>query len=156
MKKQDFVTQFYPIAKAAGDAYNVDVKVILAQGAHESAWGGAYAALNRRNYFGILATGAPNQYWDGKKSASRTNPKLVFRIYKTPLDSFMDFARLISSKYKAAASVSQDSAKYAKAIAYSPYISETNGDNRPAYEAAINSNVKFIETIYPHLKKKDL
>ena len=80
-------------------------------------------------------------------SASQTNPKLVFRIYKTDEDSFMDFARLISRNYKSAASVSNDSTQYAKAIAYSPYISEQNGDNRPAYQKAVLSNSNYIDSM---------
>jgi peptidoglycan hydrolase FlgJ len=154
MKKTNFVNQYYAHAKAAGVAFGIDPKVILAQGAHESAWGESYAAKVRKNFFGILATGAPNIYWDGAKSASKTNPRLVFRIYKTELDSFMDFARLISSKYKSAAAVSSDTLQYAKAIAYSPYISETNGDNRPAYQKAIITNAQFIDKVLPDLKKK--
>jgi len=78
----------------------------------------------------------------------------VFRIYKTAQDSFMDFARLISSKYKTAASVSSDSTQYAKAIAYSPYISESNGDNRPAYQKAVLSNSNYIDSMSDLLKKK--
>jgi peptidoglycan hydrolase FlgJ len=154
MKKEEFITIFYPLAKHAGDKFGIDPKVILAQGAHESAWGTSYAAMKRKNYFGILAAGSPNEFWNGEKSPSKTNPHLVFRIYKTQQDSFMDFARLIASKYKKAAVVSSDTAKYAKAIAYSPYISEANGDNRPQYEAAIIRNVAFIEQVMPSLKKK--
>ena len=61
---------------------------------------------------------------------------------------------LISSKYKEAAKVSTDTTAYAKAIAYSPYISEINGDNRPAYQIAIDKNSQFIKKILgPQLLK---
>jgi peptidoglycan hydrolase FlgJ len=154
MTKTEFINTYYAIASKAALQFGMEAKVILAQAAHESGWGSSYAAKVRKNFFGILASGPINQYWKGEKSASKTNPKLVFRIYQTELDSFMDFARLITSKYKAAAAVSSDTAKYAKAIAYSPYISETNGDNRPAYQSAIIANAAFIDTIIPSLKKK--
>ena len=75
-------------------------------------------------------------------------------MYKTEQDSFMDFARLISMNYKTAASVSNDSTQYAKAIAYSPYISESNGDNRPLYQKAVISNSNYIDSMSSELKKK--
>jgi len=154
MEKKQFVTQYYPLAAAAGEKYNLNPTVILAQAAHESGWGGSYMARVRRNFFGITAGGHPNQYWDGEKQASQVNPKLIFRIYKTEQDSFMDFARLISMNYKTAAAVSNDSTKYAKAIAYSPYISEQNGDNRQLYEKTVIANSKYIDSMASELKKK--
>lgn len=154
MEKEQFVKIYYPLAATAGKKYNLNPTVILAQAAHESGWGGSYAARIRKNFFGITAYGSTNEYWDGSKSASQTNPKLIFRIYKTEMDSFMDFARLITSKYKTAASVSKDSTKYAKAIAYSPYISEQNGDNRPVYQKAITDNSSYIDGMMDELKKK--
>ncbi|MDO9186252.1 MAG: glucosaminidase domain-containing protein [Bacteroidia bacterium] len=154
MTKEEFVKTYYSLAEKAGKKYNLNPTVILAQAAHESGWGGSYAARVRKNFFGITAYGSTNEYWDGSKSASQTNPQLVFRIYKTAEDSFMDFARLISSKYKTAASVSSDSSQYAKAIAYSPYISEKNGDNRPAYQKAVISNSNYIDSMSDLLKKK--
>ncbi|MDO9185872.1 MAG: glucosaminidase domain-containing protein [Bacteroidia bacterium] len=154
MIKEQFVKTYYSMAQRAGKKYNLNPTVILAQAAHESAWGDSYSARIRRNFFGIIATAKTNEYWDGTKSASQTNPNLIFRIYKTELDSFMDFARLISSNYKTAASVSNDSTQYAKAIAYSPYISEQNGDNRPAYQKAITNNSSYIESMMVELKKK--
>lgn len=154
MTKEEFVKTYYPLAELAGKKYNLNPTVILAQAAHESGWGGSYAARVRKNFFGILAAGKPNEYWDGSKSPSKTNPHLVFRIYKTAQDSFMDFARLISKNYKSAAAVSSDSTQYAKAIAYSPYISEKNGDNRPAYQKAVISNSNYIDSMADELKKK--
>jgi flagellar protein FlgJ len=154
MQKEEFVKQYFPLAETAGKKYNLNPTVILAQAAHESAWGSSYAARFRKNFFGIIAAGSPNEYWDGAKSPSQTNPHLVFRIYKTEQDSFMDFARLISKNYKTAAAVSSDSTKYAKAIAYSPYISEQNGDNRPAYQKAVMTNSSFIDSQLEFLKKK--
>jgi flagellum-specific peptidoglycan hydrolase FlgJ len=154
MTKEEFVKTYYSLAEVAGKKYNLNPTVILAQAAHESGWGGSYAARIRKNFFGITAYGSTNEYWNGAKSASQTNPNLIFRIYKTEQDSFMDFARLISTKYKTAASVSNDSTQYAKAIAYSPYISEQNGDNRPVYQKAITDNSSYIDSMANELKKK--
>lgn len=154
MEKKQFVTQFYPLAVEAGKKYNLNPTVILAQAAHESGWGGSFLARIKHNFFGITAGGHPNEYWNGEKQPSQKNPKLVFRVYKTDQDSFMDFARLISINYKTAASVSNDSTQYAKAIAYSPYISEQNGDNRPLYQKAVISNSNYIDSMADELKKK--
>lgn len=146
MDKIGFINTYYPLAKNAGEKYDINPVVILAQAALESAWGTSYSARNRNNFFGIIAAGSLNSFWDGAKSQS-TSSGLWFRIYKTAQDGFYDFARLISSKYKEAASVSNDTASYAKAIAISPYISETNGDNRTVYEKTIASNAEFIKAI---------
>jgi flagellar protein FlgJ len=143
MTKQDFANKFYPLAKIAGDRFGLNPIVILAQAAHESGWGDSYAVRNRKNFFGIIAAGSPNEFWDGAKSQSSASG-LWFRVYKTEQDSFSDFARLISSKYKDAAALSFDAPAYAHAIAYSPYISEANGDNRPAYETAVKNNADFF------------
>ena len=149
-----FVKQYYDIAQQAGTKYNINPTVILAQAAHESGWGSSYLARNCHNFFGITAYGSPNEYWKGDKIPNPKMPNLVFRIYPSDLDGFMDFAKLISLKYKAAAAVSSDSTRYAKAIAYSPYISEKNGDNRPLYEKAVIDNSSFIQSQLKFLKKK--
>ncbi|MHB8260472.1 MAG: glucosaminidase domain-containing protein [Bacteroidia bacterium] len=149
-----FTQKYYDTAVQAGKKYNINPTVILAQAAHESGWGSSYLARNCHNFFGITAFGSTNEYWHGDKIPNPKMPKLVFRIYPSDLDGFMDFALLISHKYKAAAAVSNDSAKYAKAIAYSPYIDEGNGDNRPGYEKAVITNSKYIESQMQFLKKK--
>ena len=153
-KKSAFVQKYYDIAVQAGAKYNINPTVILAQAAHESGWGTSHLAKVCHNFFGITAYGSTNEYWHGDKIANPKIPTLVFRIYPSDLDGFMDFAKLISSKYKSAAAVSSDSTKYAKAIAYSPYISEKNGDNRPLYEKAVISNASFIQSQMQFLKKK--
>lgn len=160
MTKEAFAKKYYPLAKFAGDKYGINPIVILAQGAHESAWGDSYGAKNRRNFFGIISSGKPNKYWNGAKSTS-TASGLSFRVYNSDQDSFLDFARLISDNdmYNNAQAVSNDTAKYAHAISYSPYISETNGDNRPAYEKAVKSNSEFFKkvlgvTISQEIEKK--
>jgi flagellum-specific peptidoglycan hydrolase FlgJ len=154
MERAAFVKKYYDIAVQAGTKYNINPTVILAQAAHESGWGGSHLAMVCHNFFGITAYGPTNEYWSGEKIANPKIPTLVFRIYKTELDCFMDFAKLISLKYKTAASVSSDSSRYARAIAYSPYISEKNGDNRPLYEKAIIENSNFVQSQMQFLKKK--
>lgn len=162
MDKLSFVKKYYSLAKIAGAKFNINPVVILAQGAVESGWGDSTNAKVAHNFFGITAFGATNDYWNGDSRQATTG--LKFRVYKTDQDSFYDFARLISSKYSAAAKVSFDTNAYAHAIAYSAYIAEQNGDNRPSYESQIKSNSDFIKKVYgpeifqaeQDLKKKGL
>lgn len=140
----DYLKANYTYAVAAGKEFSINPVVILAQAALESGWGKSYGARIRKNHFGITrGSGTKNKYYDGAWSWNDAKT-IRFRIYRTVKDSFFDFARLIKNNYKEAANVSADYAKYAKAIAYSPYISETNGDNRPAYQKAIIINSKFV------------
>ena len=71
---------------------------------------------------------------------------LNFRRYDTRENSFLDFARLIRNNYRSAWQVSNDPQAYAKEIAYSPYISELNGDNRETYRHSI---IQITQTIQP-------
>jgi flagellar protein FlgJ len=151
MTKEVFVDTYYPLAKKAGDAFGLNPEVILAQAAIESGWGSSYGARVRKNFFGITAAGSSNPYWDGSYSVSKNQYKLKFRVYQTEQDSFYDFARLITSKYKSASAVSSDTTQYAQAIAYSPYISENNGDNREGYRKGIISAARSISEL---IKKK--
>ena len=146
----DFVVKNYARAEKAFKRFGVSVKASLSQGAMESDWGRSGIALRANNLFGITAAGKPNEFWNGESVTASTG--LKFRKYKTVEDSFMDFARLISTNYKDAASVSDDIAMYAHKIAYSPYISESNGDNRPVYEKGIIARYNAIVTTF--LKKK--
>ena len=153
MDKETFVTTYLPLAQKAGVRFGMNPAVILAQAAIESGWGSSYGARVRKNFFGITAAGSPNEFWDGSFSVGQNQYALKFRVYKTEQDSFYDFARLISSKYKSAHAVSNDSTAYAQAIAYSPYIAEANGDSREGYRKGIIATFNSISDI---VKKKDL
>lgn len=61
--------------------------------------------------------------------------------------SFLDFARLIRSGYHRAWSFSRQPEAYAKEIAYSPYISEQNGDNREQYRRSLIAIHEMIVTL---------
>ncbi|TND08263.1 MAG: flagellar protein FlgJ [Bacteroidetes bacterium] len=145
-----FVSKLLPVAKKVGQQFNINPLVIVSQAAIESAWGTSYMAKNIFNFFGVTAYGKPNQYWTGEKYVSKTSG-LPFRKYKDAEAGFSDFARLISSKYKTSASVSNNVDSYAKSIAYSPYISEKNGDNRENYRKGIVDNAKKILALSTNL-----
>lgn len=148
-QQTEFVNKYLPTAVAVGNAFDMNPSVILAQAALEGGFGNSYAVTNRKNHFGITASGSPNKYWDGSKSQSSASG-LWFRIYKTDYDSFADFCRLISSKYKDCASKSKDILGYAKCISQSTYISESNGDNREGYRISLS---KYAVMFDPYVKE---
>lgn len=151
MKKNDFIHQFLPAAKAAGKAFALNPSIILAQAAIETGWGESTLAQTHSNFFGLTAYGKPNPYWQGTKTdlaEDGSSPSsLLFRTYNRPEESFMDFARLLQSAYPAAAALSFTPVAYAKAIAYSHYISEVNGDNRAAYQRMLVTICRNIEQL---------
>ncbi len=146
MKKEAFVDKFLPLAQQVKALYSIHPVAVLAQCAVESGWGESSLCTHHNNYFGITGYGCSNAYWQGRKSEpSRSG--LVFRSYDSPLHSFFDFGRLISTCYKAAAAVSHLYDAYAHEIAYSPYISEANGDNRSAYKRMISKICYSLDSI---------
>lgn len=150
-KTENYVINNYPLAKKAGERFNMDPMVILSQGAYESAWGTSSLSTKHNNFFGITAGGKPNEFWKGGVYQAQNQYKLNFRTYPTVQDSFYDFARLISSNYKAAHTAGSDYKAYADKIAHSAYISEKNGDDRNAYMKGI---ISIYENIMLIAKKK--
>ena len=149
-KRVNYVMQYYDIAVKVGKLFNLNPLMILAQASVESGWGTSLLATQNHNFFGVTAYGKTNKYWTGEKRIS-TSSGLAFRSYKSVEDGFSDFARLITSYYTEAAKVSFNISSYADKIAYSPYISEKNGDNRMKYRALI---IQSAETILTIAKKK--
>jgi len=146
MKINEFVTRFHTEAVEAGKLFRIHPPVMLAQAALESGWGESTLARVHCNLFGILACGTPNDYWHGCGVQLRTDG-LKFRKYADTRHSFLDYARLIRSCYPIAANVSEYPEAFAKEIAYSRYISESNGDNREAYRKAIGCISNLIAKI---------
>ena len=72
---------------------------------------------------------------------------MQFRRYDTRENSFLDFARLIRDSYRSAWQVSHNMEAYAKEIAYSPYISELNGDDRETYRHSLIQIAATIRAI---------
>ena len=133
-----FVKASLPAALSAGAAFNLNPVAILSQAAFESGWGTSNLAVKHNNFFGLTAYGASNAYWHGGKVEVETSSySLQFRRYDTRENSFLDFARLIRNNYRSAWQVSHHMEAYAKVIAYSPYISELNGDDRETYRRSL-------------------
>lgn len=144
MKQSEFLTPLLPLAQKAGEAFRINPVVILAQAAIESGWGQSTLAVEHHNYFGITAYGRPNVWWKGEGIELGAH-SLRFRVYDSPADSFMDYARLVRSAYPFAADASNDPKAFARKISQSKYISEVNGDNRTAYQALLVKISRKIE-----------
>ena len=113
-------------------------------------------AREANNHFGITGYGASNAFWHGGRVTARyKRGELLFRRYDSARNSYLDFARLLVCSYPQAAAMSRFPADYAKAIAYSPYISELNGDNRERYRETLVQLCREIEPIYSSLKNNN-
>lgn len=145
-KRVNFVMKYYEVAVKVGKNFGLHPLVILSQASVESGWGTSLLSTLNNNFFGVTSYGKPNKYWNGDKRTSKASG-LSFRSYKSVEDGFSDFARLITSYYKDAASVSNNINEYAQRIAYSPYINEKNGDNRSKYKSLIIASANTILSI---------
>ena len=144
----NFVKNSLQAAVSAGASFNMNPTVILAQAAFESGWRMSKLATGSNIYFGLTAYGCSNQYWHGGKTTVNTDSySLDFRRYDTRENSFLDFARLIRNNYRTAWQASNNPEAYAREIAYSPYISELNGDDRETYRQSLIQMEKTVRAI---------
>ena len=117
-KKINFLHTCREAAAEAEKLFGMNARIILAQGALESGWGTSMLATEHHNFFGLMGYGASNAYWHGQRATFETAYGTHhFRHYEATHLSFLE--------------------AYAKEIAYSPYISEQNGDNRDLYRRNI-------------------
>ena len=146
--KQAYISTHLADAQSAGDRFHLNPIILLAQAALESGWGTSRLAREANNHFGITGYG-------GRVTARYKRGELLFRRYDSARNSYLDFARLLVCSYPQAAAMSRFPADYAKAIAYSPYISELNGDNRERYRETLVQLCREIEPIYSSLKNNN-
>lgn len=100
MDKLSFIRTFSPMVIQASQDSGLFPSVMMAQAALESGWGESRLAKLYNNFFGIKADKA----WKGEQVILSTQEyisgELVtvqdgFRVYPTPLDSFLDRARFL-------------------------------------------------------------
>ena len=103
-----------------------------------------------------MGYGASNGYWHGVRAkVEGAGGVHYFRHYAGVEFSFLDFARLIRTGYRHAWRFSRQPEAYAKEIAYSPYISEQNGDNRDLYRRnliAITEKIITLKDMYDWMR----
>jgi flagellar protein FlgJ len=132
---EDFVARFLPEATTAAKALGVEPRLLLAQAALETGWGGAGAlqteGRSANNLFGIKAGAA----WRGARSAQWTiehrdgvaeRKREEFRAYPSTAASFADYVDLISSapRYTSALERAHDPEAYARAVTAAGYATD--------------------------------
>ena len=130
---RNFIDRIGEHALAASRETGVPARFIAAQAALESNWGrneirGADGAPSH-NLFGIKAT----RGWRGKTvetltteyanaAAAKTSAK--FRAYASDSEAFMDYARLLKSRYKEAIAAGGDAAQFAQGLQRAGYATD--------------------------------
>jgi flagellar protein FlgJ len=132
---EDFVTRFLGEATTAANALGVEPRLLLAQAALETGWGGESPlhpdGRPANNLFGIKAGSS----WRGSRVAQWTiehgdggamRKREEFRAYPHTADSFADYVNLISSspRYAAALENAHDPEAYARAIGAAGYATD--------------------------------
>ena len=135
--KADFVRKFLPHAEAAARDLGVDPHALLAQAALETGWGRSLPHNSKGecsyNFFGIKATGR----WSGESVSVPTiefedgiavRKAQRFRAYRSPAESFGDYAALIRNnpRYEQALGCGSDVASFATALQEGGYATDPN------------------------------
>lgn len=130
---RDFIDRIGEHALAASRETGVPARFIAAQAALESNWGrneirGA-DGVPSHNLFGIKAT----RGWGGKTVATLTTEYAngtagkaseKFRAYTSYSEAFMDYARLLKSRYKEAIAAGEDAARFAQGLQRAGYATD--------------------------------
>ena len=85
-KKIFYLRRCRAAAEEAGHAFDMNPRVILAQGALESGWGTSCLATEHNNYFGMMGYGAANAWWhaNGRSWRRRTGWCIISGITRRP------------------------------------------------------------------------
>jgi flagellar protein FlgJ len=132
---EEFVAQLLPHANAAAAALGVEPRLLLAQAALETGWGGAVPqhadGASAHNLFGIKAGGA----WRGSRIAQWTleheeggvvRRNAEFRAYPNSAASFTDYVDLIGNtpRYASALASADNPEAYARAVQAAGYATD--------------------------------
>ena len=145
--KIDFVKKNWPLAKTAFLKYGINPVAILAKQVKESGWQPHKGAQLRKNYFGLTATkySKPTPHWQGKSSKSNASG-LLYRVYTTVQDNFLDYAWVIKTKYPEAAAAGSDIKAFVEALA-KKYTGSKNAAEIEAYKLELRGFALQIESI---------
>jgi flagellum-specific peptidoglycan hydrolase FlgJ len=166
MTRESFVIKYYSFAKNIENEYGLPACLILAQSGIETGWGnstpgnmmfgkkaGKKQLLRTTEYTSNLEL-AKKQYPEIIKATRQPNGKYLlivrdwFVAYDSPIDSFRDYAKLISGKYFSGwQSFKNDPVLVAKHIAKKGYATSPN------YGATLASIALSVDSI---IKKKIL
>jgi flagellar protein FlgJ len=134
-RAEEFVARLLPEAETAAAALGVEPRLLLAQAALETGWGGTVpeSADGRpaNNLFGIKA----GQSWNGPSIAEWTlehengaflRKREEFRAYSSTAASFTDYVALIANtpRYASALTNASDPEAYARAVTAAGYATD--------------------------------
>ena len=143
---QEFVQSLLPHAQAAAEKLGVSVRALLAHAALETGWGKHLPrqadGASSFNLFGIKAGSS----WSGERVRVPTlevehgvtvRRREAFRVYDSPADSFMDYARLIGGnpRYAAALGRGEDVHGFARALQSAGYATDPDYSRKLAQVA---------------------
>lgn len=96
--RQEFFQEYAPLAQKIGKKYHLYPSVILAQAALESNFGQSDLARVNKNFFGIKAKKGQGVSYatEEVENGQRVTIKDNFESYKSPVDSFKHYGRLLS------------------------------------------------------------
>ena len=96
--RQEFFQEYAPLARKIGKKYDLYPSVILAQAALESNFGQSDLAQANKNFFGIKAKDGQGVSYPTEevKDGQRITIQDNFESYKSPVDSFKHYGRLLS------------------------------------------------------------
>lgn len=152
-----FVRRMWPHAQEAARRLGVIPEVLIAQAAHETAWGRSVPRFadgrTSHNLFGIKAS----RGWDGERVVNSTlefiggvpiRQRDGFRAYPSYADSFNDYVRFlqVNPRYTQALSLVQDGSAYLRALQRAGYATDPNYAkkilglmNGPAFDSALET-----------------
>ncbi len=129
-----FTERYGEIAFELGQEHGIPYEVILAQAAHESAWGGSGLTEDAYNFFGIK----PGASWDGPVVTRMTTEFIdgqqveiedEFRAYKNAYAGFLGYVDLIynaggGSRYEEALNYPNDAHQFIIEVANAGYATD--------------------------------
>jgi len=152
-----FVRRMWPHAQQAASRLGVAPEVLIAQAAHETAWGKSMPRFadgrSSNNLFGIKA----NRSWEGERVVNSTlefvggvpvRQRDGFRAYPSYAESFNDYANFLQNnpRYGEALNVVKDGAAYLRALQQAGYATDPGYArkiqalmNGPAFDEALGA-----------------
>ncbi len=165
-----FVRRMWPHAQQAASQLGVAPEVLIAQAAHETAWGKSMPQFadgrSSNNLFGIKA----NRSWEGERVVNATlefvggvpvRQRDGFRAYASYADSFNDYANFLQSnpRYGEALNQVKDGAAYLRALQQAGYATDPGYArkiqalmNGPTFDEALDSLKPAALQPIPNLK----
>lgn len=165
-----FVRRMWPHAQDAARQLGVAPEVLIAQAAHETAWGKSVPRFadgrSSHNLFGIKA----NRGWEGERVVNSTlefvggvpiKQRDGFRAYRSYAESFNDYVNFlqVNPRYTEALSLVKDGTAYLRALQRAGYATDPGYANKiqalmngPAFDDALETLKSALTQPIPNTK----